>query len=62
MAFLDMGLNDAHSINKLPITYLLLILAVVGIGPLTEEFYIRGYLLPRMPGKMMVWVTALTDS
>jgi uncharacterized protein len=50
--FLHMGLNDAYPINNLVITYILFLIFVVIIIPITEELYFRGYLLPRMPSKL----------
>jgi len=52
---LDMGLSGGYPINKLITTYIFLFLFVVLIGPVTEELYFRGYLLPRMPAKMKGW-------
>jgi membrane protease YdiL (CAAX protease family) len=52
---LDMGLSGIYPINKLITTYIFFFLFAVLIGPLTEEIYFRGYLLPRMPAKMQGW-------
>jgi membrane protease YdiL (CAAX protease family) len=45
---LDGGLSGGTSREVLIITYLLVGLLGVIVGPLTEELYFRGYLLPRM--------------
>ena len=52
---LDMGLSETYPLSKLIVTYTLLFLLIVLIGPFTEELYFRGYLLPRMPAKMKAW-------
>ena len=52
---LDMGLADYYDLNKIIITYTLVLLFVVLIGPATEELYFRGYLLPRIPSSMRGW-------
>jgi len=46
---IDMGLSGGYSKQTLIITYLSSFLLVTLIGPLIEECYFRGYLLPRMP-------------
>lgn len=58
---LDMGLNSALPKSKLLFTYLLFLPFMVFIIPTIEEFYFRGYLLPRMPGKLKGW-TEITHS
>lgn len=52
---LNMGLEEAYSRRTLIITYTLVFLFVVLIGPTVEEFYFRGYLLPRIPEGMKKW-------
>lgn len=52
---LDMGLSKAYSTSKLILTYVFLLLFIVIIAPTVEEFYFRGYLLPRMPTKLKKW-------
>jgi hypothetical protein len=59
--FLDMGLSDDFAKSKLILTYGLLFVFGVVILPTVEEFYFRGYLLPRMPGNLKGW-TAITHS
>jgi len=51
---LDPGLDDNYSKTNLIVTYSLYLLFVVILGPLVEELYFRGYLLPRMEGKYSV--------
>jgi len=51
---LDPGLDGNFSRTKLTVTYSLYLLFVVILGPLVEEFYFRGYLLPRMKWKYSV--------
>lgn len=58
---LDMGMSEEFAKSKLILTYGLLFLFGVVILPTVEEFYFRGYLLPRMPGNLKGW-TALTHS
>ena len=52
---LNMGLDGAYSISKLIITYTFFLFFMVLILPIIEEFYFRGYLLPRMPVKLKGW-------
>jgi uncharacterized protein len=52
---LDLGLSNAYSYQTLLFTFSLMLLFGVLIGPLTEELYFRGFLLPRMPTKMKNW-------
>ena len=59
--FLDMGLNSSFTKSKLLFTYILFLPFLVFILPIIEEFYFRGYLLPRMPGKLKNW-TEITHS
>jgi hypothetical protein len=58
---LDMGLNSSLTKSKLLLTYLLFLPIMVVVLPTIEEFYYRGYLLPRMPGKLKGW-TVITHS
>lgn len=58
---LDMGLNSSFTKSKLVLSYILFLPFVVFILPTIEEFYFRGYLLPRMPGKLKGW-TEITHS
>lgn len=51
MPGLDAGLDRNFSREKLIITYSLYLVFVVILGPLVEELYFRGYLLPRMKWK-----------
>lgn len=53
--FLDMGLDSNYSKSILIITYILFFFLIVLILPTIEEFYFRGYLLPRMPSKLKGW-------
>ena len=52
---LDMGLSAEYSKSILVLTYVLVLIFVVLIGPIVEEFYFRGFLLPRMPKKLRGW-------
>lgn len=56
---LDMGLGGEYSRINLIITYSLFFLFIVLILPTVEEFYFRGYLLPRMPSKLKGWVVPI---
>lgn len=58
---LDMGLNPDLTKSKLLLTYLLFLPFSVFVLPTIEEFYFRGYLLPRMPGNLKGW-TEITHS
>ncbi|MBE0696614.1 MAG: CPBP family intramembrane metalloprotease [Anaerolineaceae bacterium] len=53
---LDNGLDGKYSRTILTITYFLYFLFVVILGPIVEELYFRGYLLPRMKGKFAVLI------
>ena len=53
--FLDMGLSNEYSTTVLIVTYGFLLIFVVLILPTVEEFYFRGYLLPRMPSNLKGW-------
>ena len=48
---LQSGLEPGFEKSKLILTYLFVFVFGAVLGPLTEEFYFRGYLLPRVPGK-----------
>ncbi len=48
---LESGLDGNYSKTHLIITYITMVIFGVIIGPLVEELYFRGYLLPRMTGK-----------
>ncbi len=52
---IDMGLSNDYSKSNLIVTYVLILLFVVIIGPTVEEFYFRGFLLPRMPTRLKKW-------
>jgi membrane protease YdiL (CAAX protease family) len=52
---LNMGLDGEYEKGKLLLTYILFLIFIVFIGPVTEEFYFRGYLLPRMPVGLKGW-------
>lgn len=52
---IDMGLSTDYSKNNLILTYVLVLLFVVLVVPTVEEFYFRGYLLPRMPARLKKW-------
>lgn len=47
---LDSGLDGSYSKTALIITYITMLVFGVIVGPLVEELYFRGYLLPRIPG------------
>jgi hypothetical protein len=51
---LDNGLDGNYSRAILTVTYFLYLIFVVIIGPMVEELYFRGYLLPRMKGRYSV--------
>ena len=51
MPTLDSGLDGSYSKTALIITYSTFIIFGVIVGPLVEELYFRGYLLPRIPVK-----------
>ncbi|GBD94804.1 CAAX amino terminal protease self- immunity [bacterium BMS3Abin05] len=53
--FLDMGLSNDYSTTVLIVTYGFLLIFIVLILPTLEEFYFRGYLLPRMPSNLKGW-------
>jgi hypothetical protein len=48
---LNSGLDGEYSKQVLIFTYSMFFLFVAFLGPLVEELYFRGYLLPRMKGK-----------
>lgn len=47
----DAGLDGNYSRAALMLTYALFFVFVAVLGPLVEELYFRGYLLPRMNGR-----------
>lgn len=49
---LDMGLQGGYEKSKLLVTYGLFLVFIVFVLPTVEEFYFRGYLLPRMPAEL----------
>ncbi len=51
MPTLDSGLDGSYSKTALIVTYSFFIIFGVIVGPLVEELYFRGYLLPRIPVK-----------
>jgi len=51
MPTLDSGLDGSYSKTALIVTYCIFLVFGVIVGPLVEELYFRGYLLPRIPGK-----------
>ena len=51
---LDSGLDGSYSKTALMITYGTMAVFGVIVGPLVEELYFRGYLLPRIRGKFAV--------
>ncbi|MBK9391316.1 MAG: CPBP family intramembrane metalloprotease [Bacteroidetes bacterium] len=60
-SILTMGLDSSLTKSKLLFTYLLFLPFLVFVLPTIEEFYFRGYLLPRMPIKLKGW-TEITHS
>lgn len=46
---MNMGIDGNYEKSKLVITYVLFLVMIVIVLPVTEELYFRGYLLPRMP-------------
>lgn len=57
--FLDMGLNGNYRKSNLIIAYTIFFLCIVLVVPTIEEFYFRGYLLPRMPENLRGWTVPL---
>ena len=51
MPTLDSGLDGSYSKTALIVTYSILLIFGVIVGPSVEELYFRGYLLPRIPVK-----------
>jgi len=51
MPTLDSGLDGIYSKTALIVTYCIFLIFGVIVGPLVEELYFRGYLLPRIPVK-----------
>jgi len=56
---LDNGLDGNYTKAILTVTYILYLIFVVIIGPIVEELYFRGYLLPRMNGRYAVLIHSL---
>ncbi len=52
---LDLGLSRDFEIRKLILIYVLFFIFIVLLGPITEEFYFRGYLLSRLPSSLKGW-------
>jgi len=52
---LDMGLEKDFSKSSLIITYASFLIFFVLVVPTIEEFYFRGFLLPRMPSRLKGW-------
>ncbi len=48
---LDSGLDGSYAKTTLMVTYGMVLIFGTIVGPLVEELYFRGYLLPRMPGR-----------
>jgi membrane protease YdiL (CAAX protease family) len=48
MPQMESGLQDGFSQSALVVTYAMVAIFGAAVGPLVEEFYFRGYLLPRM--------------
>lgn len=59
-AILDMGLSAAYTKSVLVATYLLGFIFATLAGPVVEELYFRGYLLPRM-SRLKGWAPALNS-
>jgi membrane protease YdiL (CAAX protease family) len=53
--FLDVGLSEVYSRTSLIMTYALLLVIGAILGPIVEEAYFRGNLLPRMPSRLKRW-------
>ncbi len=53
---LENGLDGNFSRSTLTVTYFLYLIFVVIIGPIVEELYFRGYLLPRMKGRYAILI------
>jgi hypothetical protein len=49
---LGMGLSEAFTRAKLIQTYALHFIFIIFVAPTVEEWYFRGYLLPRVPEKL----------
>ncbi len=56
---LNNGLDGNYPKTTLIITYSLFFIFVTVLGPLVEELYFRGYLLPRMKGKFAILLHSL---
>ena len=56
MPSVDAGLDGGFTAGKLTITYVAVLLFGAVGGPVVEELYFRGYLLPRTPGRLsLLW-------
>jgi hypothetical protein len=54
------GLQGGFDRSALIVTYVAVLLFGVLLGPITEELYFRGYLLPRTPGRLsLLWHSLL---
>jgi hypothetical protein len=58
---LGMGLSEAFTRAKLIQTYALHFIFIIFVAPTVEEWYFRGYLLPRVPEKLG-WSSPLVHS
>jgi membrane protease YdiL (CAAX protease family) len=54
MPDLNFGLDGNYSKSILIVTYSMSLIFNVFLGPIVEELYFRGYLLPRMKGKFAI--------
>ncbi|HLN54514.1 MAG TPA: CPBP family intramembrane glutamic endopeptidase [Bacteroidales bacterium] len=48
----DMGIGGTWNRSNLAVTYALFLVIIVFALPVLEEFYFRGFLLPRMPARL----------
>ena len=55
MPDMDLGLDGHYSKTILIVTYSTALFINVFLAPMVEEFYFRGYLLPRMKGKYAIF-------
>ena len=51
---LDLGLSGNYSKSTLIVTFVLFFIFINVLGPLVEELYFRGYLLPRIKGRYAI--------
>jgi membrane protease YdiL (CAAX protease family) len=49
---IDTGTHPGFSDRALLLTGLMMLLGSAIVGPVVEEYYFRGYLLPRMPARL----------